>query len=85
MTPEAEELQRLAVAAAEMVDDLDAQRAREAAEFRAGYELGFAAGREVGYAQAEWDMHRAWAALAAKVRAWAGRPTWAELKRRRAA
>ncbi|MFG2021103.1 hypothetical protein [Actinomadura geliboluensis] len=50
MTPRSgfEEFLRVMLTAAEMVDDLDGQRAREAAAFREGYRLGFGGGREVG-------------------------------------
>ncbi len=47
------------------------------------YRLGFTAGREVGYAQAEADMAHAWAPLAAQVRNLARRPDHAELEHRR--
>lgn len=83
MTPEVEELQRLAVAAAELVDDLEGQRVREAAEFRAGHALGFAAGRDVGYGAAERDMAHEWRAVAEHVRRIASSPSLAELEARR--
>lgn len=78
-----DELRTIALAAAELVDDLDGQRAREAAAFEEGYRLAFEAGREIGYRQAEDDMQRAWSALAAKVRSWADRPRFRELEKRR--
>ncbi|GAA4396052.1 hypothetical protein GCM10023088_78210 [Actinomadura verrucosospora] len=51
--------------------------------FAEAYRLGFAAGRDVGYAQAEADMAREWAPMAARVRDLARRPNHAELERRR--
>lgn len=66
-TDNTETLRSLAIAAAELIDDLDGQRAREAAAFEEGYRLAFEAGREVGYAQAERDMEKAWGALSTKL------------------
>lgn len=79
----ADRLQALALAAAELLDDLDGQRAREAAEFQAGYDLGFATGRDVGYQQAENNMQRAWSALAKKIQGWASRKSFRELEQER--
>ncbi|NVI88233.1 hypothetical protein [Actinomadura sp. BRA 177] len=64
----ADELLTVAVAAAELLDDLDGQRQREGDAFGEGYRLGFGTGQEVGYRQAEWDMHRAWTPVAGSVR-----------------
>ncbi|MFG1855009.1 hypothetical protein ACGFJT_24465 [Actinomadura geliboluensis] len=79
----AEELLTLGVALGELLDDLESQHAREAAEFRAGYDLGFAAGREIGYAQAETDMERAWQPVAESVRRIGRSLTRDEIERRR--
>lgn len=78
-----DELRHLIAAAADLVDDLEGQRAAETAEFHAGYRLGFDAGHEVGYRQAEDDMAREWAVLAGKVRAIASQPTPQALQERR--
>lgn len=63
-----DELQRLCTVASGLVEDLDSQRAREAAAFEEGYRLAFDAGREVGYRQAEADMEAAWKPVAESVR-----------------
>ncbi|MEV4672189.1 hypothetical protein AB0K34_11105 [Actinomadura sp. NPDC049382] len=61
-------MRRLCAQAAQLVNDLDSQRAREAAAFEEGYRLAFDAGRDVGYRQAEADMQAAWKPIAASVR-----------------
>ncbi|MGH8867919.1 MAG: hypothetical protein ACRDYU_07970 [Actinomycetes bacterium] len=63
------------LAAARLVDELDAQRHREDLAFRDGYLLGWTAAYAVGYAHAEAVLDRDWARLA--------QPTAAELHRRR--
>jgi hypothetical protein len=84
MTPAERGLWVLIGRANQLVNDIVGQQQHEAAagraEFRAGYELGFSAGREVGYGQAENDMAREWAALADKVR---GLSSSVDLERRR--
>jgi hypothetical protein len=62
-----DELRTIALAAADLVDDLDGQRAREDAAFQEGYRLAFEAGREVGYAQAQRDMEKEWSILSNKL------------------
>lgn len=79
----AERLYSLAMAAAELLDDIEGQHRREDDAFALGYRLGFAAGRDVGHHQAETEMARAWARLAAYVRSMASVPTFAELQERR--
>lgn len=82
-----DELRALVEQAAALIAAIGDQAAREsaidAAAFRAGYTLGFAAGRDVGRADAEDDMANEWAILARKVRAMANRPTFGELEARR--
>lgn len=66
-----------------LVADLDYWHKREESAFREAYAAGFAAGRDVGYAQAENDMERAWASVTARVRAVARLPKQDELTLRR--
>ncbi|MER5647297.1 hypothetical protein [Streptosporangium sp. NPDC002524] len=73
------------LAAAELLDDLDAQSQRERLMFEDGYRAGYEAGHRVGQAHAEEDMRLAWAELARRVRGLASTPTYDELARRRAA
>lgn len=72
------------LAAAQLLDDLDAQSQRERQMFDDGYRAGYEAGHLVGQAHAEEDMRLAWAELAQRIRRTANRPTYDELARRRA-
>lgn len=63
-----EKYRDLIKAAESLVNDFDAQRAREAAAFEEGYRLGYGAGVDIGYARAEADMEKAWKPVAAAVR-----------------
>ncbi|SFO14664.1 hypothetical protein SAMN04489713_104272 [Actinomadura madurae] len=80
---DADQLLRLAVAAAEMVDDIEGQQRRESAAFRDGYALGLAAGIDVGRDQAERDMAEAWRPVAESVRRLGRTLTFEEIERRR--
>lgn len=73
------------LAAAQLLDDLDAQRQRERLMFEDGYRAGYEAGHRVGQAHAEEDMRLAWVELAKRIRRTANVPTYDELARRRAA
>ncbi len=75
-------LRQLCALAATLAADLDGQAQREAAQFESGYWLGYAAGRDVGQAQAERAMATEWARLAASIRLYS-RATTADLERRR--
>lgn len=79
-----EPMTRSLLAAAELVDDLAAQRRREEQAFRDGYGYGFAAGEQVGAQRAERELTARWAAAADHVHTVAGRPAHADLEARRA-
>jgi hypothetical protein len=62
---------------------LDSQHARERQAYADGYRDGHRSGWETGYAHAHHEMAAAWAALAARVRAEAGRRPVGDLDRLR--
>lgn len=70
--------------AARLLDNLENARLQADAAFREGYELGYRAGFDVGYGQAEHEMAEAWKPVADYVHTTARQPTHAELQRRRA-
>lgn len=59
------------VAVEMLADSADRERAIFEMAWQAGYRTGFETGTEVGYGQAETDMERAWAEVAARVRGFA--------------
>lgn len=63
-----DELRRLVDVAAGLVDDIQSQQQREAAALQEGYDLGHAAGVDVGRGQAETAMEEAWRPVAESVR-----------------
>ena len=71
------------LAAAELVDDLDAQRDREAEAFALGFRLGYGHGRDVGYGRAYAEQEQEWAAFARNIRAQREYAPGSELMRRR--
>ena len=83
-----EELYRLLMLAAELVDAIGDQAERDRKNYEDGWnaaaQIFFEHGLEVGYAQAHAEMDAWWKDLAKKVRAFAGTPTFAEVQRRRA-
>lgn len=85
------DLHTLAMAAAELVDDIGDQAERDRRSRAAGYQEGAALARamfdhgvDVGRALAERAEAERWAAVAADVRAMAGEPAAREMARRRA-
>lgn len=76
-------LRELADIARRLVADLEGQQRRESAALAEGYRMGFQAGREVGYQQAETDMEDAWKPVAKSVRRLGRTMTRDELDRRR--
>jgi len=55
------------LAAAALLDALDAQRLREDDAFAAGFRLGFGHGYDVGHGRAEHEAEVEWAAFGAEV------------------
>ncbi|MEU6039764.1 hypothetical protein ABZ801_30620 [Actinomadura sp. NPDC047616] len=74
---------RAAALIAQITDQVERETAIDRQAFAEGYRIGFAAGREVGYGQAEADMQRAWSAVAATIRREANQPKFQELEARR--
>lgn len=52
-----------------LLADYESQRSREDQAFQEGFRLGFEHGTDVGRGQAEYEIEKAWTALAEKVRA----------------
>jgi hypothetical protein len=71
------------LAAAEIADDLDAQRRREDSAFTEGFRIGYQDGYGVGYAHAHKEMAEQWREVAEQVRRTAHRPTYDEVQKRR--
>lgn len=79
---EIETLRTLAMAAAELVDDLGDLAERDRKTYTAGYRDGqrdaHRSGWDIGYAHAHHEMTERWAWMAKRVRASTNDPTYAE-------
>lgn len=76
-------LRDLITEARQLVNTLAGHSETAEGAFALAYRLGYEAGRDVGYGQAEHQMHQAWATLAADIRAMAGVPLHEQLAARR--